>query len=163
MKFSIHLDRHIFVMVDSVAWFSFDINCELARLNRMIVNNWLFIFGNLHVCLGTAKFLFSSIDIVQLSIGDTLTETCLSIFKLFIFSSTHCITIPKDTYKINHNMQILELTNIRTIVLINQALYIQGPVVQSIVSLMSSLVVKMLTGLVSTISNSQVFLMKKCE
>ena len=36
-----------------------------------------------------------------------------------------------------------------------------GPVVQSIVSLASSLVVKMLTVLVSTISNSQVFLLKK--
>ena len=37
----------------------------------------------------------------------------------------------------------------------------QGPVVQSIVSLTSSLVVKMLTVLVSTISNSPVFLLKK--
>ena len=37
------------------------------------------------------------------------------------------------------------------------------PVVQSIISLMSSLVVKMLTVLVSTISNSQIFLLKKCE
>ena len=36
-----------------------------------------------------------------------------------------------------------------------------GPVVQSIVSLTNSLVVKMLTVLVSTISNSQVFLLKK--
>ena len=39
----------------------------------------------------------------------------------------------------------------------------QGPVVQSIVGLMSSLRVKMLTVLVSTISNSQVFLLEKCE
>ena len=49
----------------------------------------------------------------------------------------------------------------------------QGPVVQSIVSLTSSLMVKfdcvgalmvkMLTVLVSTISNSQVFLLEKCE
>ena len=38
-----------------------------------------------------------------------------------------------------------------------------GPVVQSIVSLTSSLVVKMLTLLVSTISNTQLFLLKKCE
>ena len=37
----------------------------------------------------------------------------------------------------------------------------QSPVVQSIVSLNSSLVVKMLTVLVSTISNSQLFLLKK--
>ena len=37
----------------------------------------------------------------------------------------------------------------------------QGPVVQSLVSSTSSLVVKMLTDLVSTISNSQVFLLKK--
>ena len=41
--------------------------------------------------------------------------------------------------------------------------YNLGPVVQSIVSLTSSLVVKILTVLVSTISNSQVFLLKKCE
>ena len=39
----------------------------------------------------------------------------------------------------------------------------QDPVVQSIVSLTSSLVVKMLIVLVSTISNSQVILLKKCE
>ena len=38
-----------------------------------------------------------------------------------------------------------------------------GPVVQSMVSLMSLLVVKMLTVLVIAISNSQVFLLKKCE
>ena len=37
---------------------------------------------------------------------------------------------------------------------------VQSPVVQSIVSLTNSLVVKMLTVLVSTISNSQVFLLK---
>ena len=36
-----------------------------------------------------------------------------------------------------------------------------GPVVQSVVSLTSSLVIKMLSVLVSTISNSQVFLQKK--
>ena len=36
-----------------------------------------------------------------------------------------------------------------------------GPVVQSIVSLTSSLVVKMLTVLVNTISNSQVFFAEK--
>ena len=42
-----------------------------------------------------------------------------------------------------------------------QTVEIQGPVVQKVVSLKSSLVVKMLTILVSTISNSQVFLLKK--
>ena len=36
-----------------------------------------------------------------------------------------------------------------------------GPVVQSVVSLTSSLVILMLTGLVSTVSNAQVFLLKK--
>ena len=39
----------------------------------------------------------------------------------------------------------------------------QGPVVQSIISLTSWLVVKMLTVQVKTISNSQEFLLKKCE
>ena len=38
-----------------------------------------------------------------------------------------------------------------------------GPIVQNIVSLTSSLVVNIITVLVSTISNSQVFLLKKCE
>ena len=37
---------------------------------------------------------------------------------------------------------------------------VQSPVVQS---LTSSLVVKMLTALVNTVSNSLVFLLKKCE
>ena len=41
--------------------------------------------------------------------------------------------------------------------------FIQGPVVQSIVSLTSLLVVRMLTILISAISNSQIFLLKKCE
>ena len=40
-------------------------------------------------------------------------------------------------------------------------LYFQGPIVQSIASLMSSLVVKMLTVLVNTIPNSEVLLLKK--
>ena len=44
----------------------------------------------------------------------------------------------------------------------NKGLY-QDPVVQSIISLMSSLVVRLLTVLVSTTSNSQVFLLKKYE
>ena len=39
----------------------------------------------------------------------------------------------------------------------------QGPLVQSNVSLTSWLVVKMLLVLINTISNSQVFLLKKCE
>ena len=39
----------------------------------------------------------------------------------------------------------------------------QGPFVQSIVSLTSSLVVKILTVLVNKRSNSQVFLLKKCQ
>ena len=38
-----------------------------------------------------------------------------------------------------------------------------GPVVQSIVSLTCLLVIKILTALPSTKSNSQVFLLKKCE
>ena len=40
---------------------------------------------------------------------------------------------------------------------------ILGPVVQSIISLTNSLEVKMLTVLVSSISNPQAFLLKKCE
>ena len=40
---------------------------------------------------------------------------------------------------------------------------VHGPVVKSIISLTSSLVVKMFTVLVSTVSNSEVFLLKKCE
>ena len=42
-------------------------------------------------------------------------------------------------------------------------MYAQGPVIQSIVSLTSFLVVKILAVLVNTISNSQIFSLKKCE
>ena len=48
-------------------------------------------------------------------------------------------------------------------ILHNNNIYNLGPVVQSIVSLTSLLVVKMLTVLVNTISNSQLFLLKKFE
>ena len=44
----------------------------------------------------------------------------------------------------------------------NSNVPIQGPVVQSVISFTSS-VVKMFTALVSTVSNSQIFLLKKCE
>ena len=47
------------------------------------------------------------------------------------------------------------------VLIINAGEDILGPVIQSIVSLTSSLVVKMITVLVRTISNSQVFLLKK--
>ena len=43
------------------------------------------------------------------------------------------------------------------------SLYFRGPVVQSIVCLTSSLVIKLLTVLISTISNSRVFLLNKSE
>ena len=42
-------------------------------------------------------------------------------------------------------------------------IFTQGPVVQSIVSLTSLLVIKILTALPSTKSNSQVFLLNRCE
>ena len=45
----------------------------------------------------------------------------------------------------------------------NIVLIFQDPVVQSVINLTSSLVVKMLTVLVNTIPNSQLFLLKKCE
>ena len=61
---------------------------------------------------------------------------------------TYSIAKPKNSTQIqNHSDQPIEL----------------GQVVQRVVSLISLLVVKMLTVLVSTISNSQVFLLKKCE
>ena len=42
-------------------------------------------------------------------------------------------------------------------------LNVQGPVVQSVISLTSLLVVKIVTVLVSTISNSRVFFAEICE
>ena len=51
----------------------------------------------------------------------------------------------------------------RVMTQINLSIHSLGPVVQSTVSFTSSLVVKMLTVLVSTISNSLVFLLKKYE
>ena len=59
-----------------------------------------------------------------------------------------------------HNMQFksYDLQNLPFVVISNENM---GPVVQSIVSLTSLLVVKLLTVLVSAISNSQVFLLNK--
>ena len=57
---------------------------------------------------------------------------------------------------------LIIMMNITTNVNEIDAVYLlQGPVVRSIVSLTSSLVVKMLTVLVRIISDSQVFLLKK--
>ena len=47
--------------------------------------------------------------------------------------------------------------------MVNDTDPVQGPVVQSVVSLTSSFVVKMLTVLLSAISYSQEVLLKKCE
>ena len=55
------------------------------------------------------------------------------------------------------------LTVIKPQIIAQNMRCVQDPVVQSIVSLTSSLVVEMLTVLVSIISKSQVFLVKKCE
>ena len=70
-----------------------------------------------------------------------------------------------------HTLVMLKLDWLKSKVL-NEYTDLQGPqikqknhspVVQSIISLMSSLVVKILTVLVSIISSSEVFLLKKCE
>ena len=61
--------------------------------------------------------------------------------------------IPVSSHKIRFGAKI--------IFLIPSLPEVLGPVVQGIVSLTSSLVVRMLTVLVSTISNSHVFLLKK--
>ena len=58
-------------------------------------------------------------------------------------------------HRMNLNLYILHMFECNF--LLDTACIILGPVVQSIVSLTSSLVVKMLTVLVSTISNSQIF------
>ena len=64
-------------------------------------------------------------------------------FCLFIYSTVSCnIDLDKELFSTER---------------------VLGPVVQSIVSLTSSLVVRLLTVLVSILPNSQVFLLKKCE
>ena len=67
--------------------------------------------------------------------------TKIFVVVLFVFFSLSC----KRVYKVGHLAGL-------------------GPVVQGIISLTSSLVVKILIVLINTISNSQVFLLKKkCE
>ena len=69
--------------------------------------------------------------------------------EIFILKNLLEVSLSKYMFKVNID---------------NSGFYINlGPVVQSIVSLTSSLAVKLLSALVSTISNSQVFLLKKCE
>ena len=62
---------------------------------------------------------------------------------------------------VSHNNSRVPATCILSYEIYYRKKNVLGPVVQSIVSLTSSLVVKMLTVLVSTISNSQVFSLKK--
>ena len=69
--------------------------------------------------------------------------------------------VMRKASKIGHTMN--SYPHFIGICIINKGDPDQGPVVQNMVGLTSSLVVKMLTVLVSTISNSQLFLLKKCE
>ena len=74
--------------------------------------------------------------------------------------------MPEDAF--SHGMTPLCLSEVLLMNIINACFNEEtgkylGPVVQSIVSLTSLLVVKILTILISTISNVQVFLLKKCE
>ena len=79
-----------------------------------------------------------------------------AVFKIYVYSA--------DT---NHPAHLCSLNGVFAYPLLNPFHLCDfpnlGTVVQSIVSLTSLLVVKMLIVLVSTISNSQVFLLKKCE
>ena len=81
--------------------------------------------------------------------------------KIYLHHGVHQLNVwvkkKSKIFKLNH----LEHNKLYKLIIWTKTA--QGPVVQSIVSLTSSLVVKMLTVLVSTISNSQVFLLKKCE
>ena len=74
--------------------------------------------------------------------------------------STKGIEVETRMQACEHIMQIVHSLMKRT--LENSIEDVQGPVVQSIVSLKSSLEVKLLTVLVSMVSNLQVFLLKKC-
>ena len=99
--------------------------------------------------LGQAHSLVNCVPYLQIC----LKHPGGQVFSTPDFRSLYCtelfiMTIPSTQYDVDN---------------VERDLKYLGPVVQSIVSLMSSLVVKMLTLLVSTISNSQVFLLKKCE
>ena len=61
-------------------------------------------------------------------------------------------------HNIDFNVTIIALNKHEKLIDINL-----GPVVQILINLTSSLVIEILTVLVSTVSNSQVFLLKKCE
>ena len=66
-------------------------------------------------------------------------------------------------YKNKQTITILLAWKSLVIIIFYQSKTYLSPVVQSVVSLTYSLVVKMLTVVESTISNSQIFLLKKCE
>ena len=101
------------------------------------------------------------LQLADYSVGTTpLTGNCLvnsQVAEAEKYYHMSCIFISN----ININDLFLQILNTQLCVF--EHFYSQGPVVQSAVSLTSSLVVKMLTVLVSTISNSYVFLLKKCE
>ena len=91
----------------------------------------------------------------------------ISIYRLLKIYS-ECLVLNQSVHKTNKKdscllFLMLQRRQIRHFCLFQMHLdnEFQGPVVQSVVSLTSALVVKMLTVLVSTISNSQVFLLIK--
>ena len=68
------------------------------------------------------------------------------------------IQIPSQAlFSLKINTKKIRLLSATVLVSLNGSIFL-GPVVQSTVSLRSSLVVKMLTVLINSISNSQVFL-----
>ena len=127
-------------------------------------------FRHAHWCKGVSV----SGPLCHVQIMKTQTSSLIRVFFFFFFLiySTVCIDlkfaykgpIAPDTHKYvflcRNKKHILWLPTLIWCygTLISESSL--GPVVQSIISLKSSLVVKMLTVLVSTISNSQIFLLK---
>ena len=103
--------------------------------------------------------LTSSLRVISLTVLADSIHNILIFFAEKMWVATHIFSTKKFQHicislNVNFNKS---LTN--DVVSFEQL----GPVVQSIVSLTSLLMVKMLTVLVSTKSNSQLFLLKKCE
>ena len=100
-------------------------------------------------------FVMENLYIVEIYTGFYVRRTLHIFIKISVYLNCLCKILNVSVSL----MTLLTLSSLKT----NTDTFAKKSVIQSIVCLTSSLVVKMIIILVSTISNSQVFLLKKCE
>ena len=134
----------------------------MKNIKNIYLKFFIFLVVKFSVYLNRHVFVMASFlqreKLAPLFLGrkSVLLEYTLVGSKFFPFKAEPFIELPgtqKSKWKVTKVVSIVNQG-------VNLIKFTQGPVFQSIVSLTSSLVVKMLTVLVSMISNLQVFMLK---